>query len=886
VKNLHQISRVLLHLFIAAAPFVSFNVLGQRTKQSINTAWRFHKGDQLDTSTVDYWENVNLPHTWNNEDVMDDIPGYYRGVGLYSKEIYIPDAWTTKEVFIYFEGAGQTAELFINGKSVGKHIGGYSPFSFNITKVIKPGNNTALVKVDNSYNKDIAPLGGDFSVYGGIYRDAYLVTVEKNHFDMDNYASSGVFISTPKVTAREASVLIKGKVSSIQKGLTIQTIIYDPEGHIVCNLKKDIGPDGDFAILAQPVTHPMLWSPEHPYLYRVVNSIVNKSGKKLDEIINPLGFRWFHFDADKGFSLNGQSYKILGASRHQDYKGLGSALPDALHINDVKLIKEMGGNFLRVSHYPQDPAIMEACDRLGLLVSVETPGNNQVTENEAYSRNMLDMQREMIRQNFNHPSVIIWSYMNEVLIQPLHKDKTPEREQYWRNLRKLAQELDDLCREEDSSRYTMVAFHGDFDLYKHVGLFDIPRISGWNLYQGWYVGKLEDFETFVLRYHREYPSKPIIISEFGADADYRLHNFTPSRFDKTQEYADQYHKAYLKTITKYPFIAGGIVWNLVEFVNEARQDANPHLNTKGLFTADRKVKDSYFIYQALLAKEPIVRISGSTWNNRAQQADSLSDLIATQPVTIYSNQQEITLWLNHQKLSIQKVLDRQVIFNVPFVNGINKLRAVSTDGTEDNITVNFHVIANRLKSKTNEFTTLNVSLGDKRMFMDEVTGESWVPEKEYSLGSWGYIGGAVFKDDEKSDRYGTWRDVIGTSYDAIYQTQRIGQQEFKADVPDGVYEVTFHFAELLPKERQQKLIYDLAKSNSPGKNASVSRSFNVSVNGIKIIENLSDENYLKPIHAYSTKCPVSVTNNKGITIALEAVKGSAVLNGLQIRKIY
>ncbi|WP_158542144.1 glycoside hydrolase family 2 TIM barrel-domain containing protein [Pedobacter chinensis] len=865
----------------------SHTAFAQRIKQSINTSWQFHKGEDLDTASLGYWQNINLSHTWNSEDVMDDTPGYYRGIGFYKKDIYIADGAANKDVYLYFEGAGQLAELFVNGQSVGKHIGGYSPFSFNMTKVIKRGKNTVFVKVDNSYHRDIAPLGGDFSVYGGIYRDVYLVTLEKAHFDMDNYASSGIFITTPQVSAQKASVSVKGKVSSFQKNLKVKTIIYDADGRIISNLTSDINADGSFSAVAQSVTNPKLWTPENPYLYRVVNSIIDiKSGKKLDEVTNPLGFRWFSFDAEKGFFLNGNPYKIMGASRHQDYKGLGSALPDALHINDVQQLKEMGGNFLRVSHYPQDPAIMEACDRLGILVSVETPGNNQITENEAYSTNMLEMQREMIRQNFNHPSVIIWSYMNEVLIQPLHKENTPEREQYWKNLRKLAQELEDLCRKEDPARYTMVAFHGDFELYKRVGFFDIPMISGWNLYQGWYVGKFEDFETFVLRYHREYPDKPIIISEFGADADYRLHDFNPSRFDKTQEYANQYHEAYIKTITKYPFIAGGIVWNLVEFVNEARQDANPHLNTKGLLTADRKAKDSYFIYKALLAKEHVVKISGSSWDYRAQQADRGSDIVATQPVTIFSNQKEVTLWLNHQKISTQEVVERKAVFNVPFLNGINNLKAVADDGMEDNTHVNFHVIANNLKNKTNQFTTLNVSLGDKRMFMDEVTGESWVPEKEYSSGNWGYIGGSVFKDDEKSDRYGSWRNVLGTPYDAIYQTQRIGLQEFKADVPDGFYEVTFHFAELLTKEQQQKLIYDLAKSNPAEKNELKSRSFNVSLNGINIIENLSDENYLKPIHAYSTKFSISVTDNKGISIAFDPAIGSAILNALQIRKIY
>jgi len=875
-----------LYILLLALILVSQIAVAQRTKQSINTSWQFHKGNDVAVSAPGYWQEVNLPHSWNNEDVMDDTPGYYRGIGYYQKEIAIPAGWKSKSVYIHFEGAGQKAELFVNGKSAGIHIGGYSPFNFNISKLLKSGNNTIMVKVDNAFDDAIAPLGGDFSVYGGIYRDVYLVAAASDHFDMDNYASSGIFVSTPDVSKEKASVAIKGKVTSLRKDVKVRSALYDAEGNIIASQTNSINADGSFDLRLKEVSDPKLWSPENPYLYKVVNSLIDGRTKKvIDEVTNPLGFRWYSFDAEKGFSLNGSPYKIMGASRHQDYKGIGPALPDALHINDVQWLKEMGGNFLRVSHYPQDPAIMEACDRLGILTSVETPGNNQVTESASYAHNMLEMQREMIRQNYNHPSVIIWSYMNEVLIQPLHQDNTTERAQYWKNLRNVAQQMDDLCRKEDPARYTMIAFHGDFDLYQRVGLIDIPMIAGWNLYQGWYVGKFDDFETFILQHHKVYPNKPLLISEYGADADYRLHNFTPSRFDKTQEYANRYHEAYINTIMKYPFIAGGIIWNLVEFVNEARQDANPHLNTKGLLTADRKPKDTYYIYKALLAKEPFVKIGGTGWYNRAQEADQGSNTIATQPVSVYSNQTEVTLYVNGKNLGTQPVTDRKAIFKVPFVNGVNVLKVLSLS-LEDNVTINFHVIANNLKGRENKFSTLNVSLGDQRMFMDEVTGESWVPEKEYTVGSWGYIGGKVFKDDEKSDRYGSWRDILGTPYDAIYETQRTGLQSFKADVPAGEYEVTFHFAELLTKEQQQKLVYDLDKNKATEKNELKGRNFDVTINDVPVIENLSEQNYLRPVRAYQTKTLVTVKQAEGISIGFKTHNGNAILNGLQIRKIF
>ncbi|KGO85285.1 hypothetical protein Q765_16820 [Flavobacterium rivuli WB 3.3-2 = DSM 21788] len=877
IKNIVAFIAILLTPVIANA---------QRIKQSINTSWQFHKGSDENETAPDYWQTINIPHTWNADDVMDDTPGYFRGIGWYQKEIFLPKGWTGKTIYVYFEGASQLAEVFINGKSVGTHAGSYLAFSFDITKQVHEGKNILRVKLDNSHDPDIAPLGGDFSVYGGLYRDVYLLVADANHFDMDNYATNGVFISTPQVSEDNATVNVKGKVNAFQK-VKIITTVYDRKGIQVAKTDSRPNKDGSFVANIKGIKSPQLWSPEHPNLYKVVNTLTDaKTGKVLDEVTNPLGFRWFSFNADKGFSLNGEPYKIMGASRHQDYKEIGSALPDALHINDVQWLKDMGGSFLRVSHYPQDPAIMEACDRLGILTAVETPGNNQVTESEGYTRTMLNMQCEMIRQNYNHPSVIIWSYMNEVLIQPLHKEKTLEREQYWKNLHNLAQKLENLCREEDPARFTMVAFHGDFDLYKRIGLIDIPMIAGWNLYQGWYSGKFEDFETFVLRHHNEFPEKPLIISEYGADADYRLHNFKPTRFDKTQEYTNMYHDAYLKTIMKYTFISGAIMWNLVEFVNEGRQEAVPHVNNKGLLTTERKPKDIYYIYKALLSKVPFIKIGGSNWNSRAQVADAGKEATATQPVTVYSNQAEVTLFANYMKVGTQKVVNGKAVFDVIFGNGDNHLKAVASNNEEDFATINFHVIANNLKVKNNPFTTLNVSLGDYRMFMDDITHEAWVPEQEYTPGSWGYIGGKVYKEDEKGDRYGSSRNILGTPYDAMYETQRTGLNSFKADVPDGVYEVTLHFAELLTKEQQEKLVYNLDKSAVAQKNSFTGRSFDVIINGFTILENLSNENYLVPIQAYNTKITVTVKDVKGITIDFKTNRGEAILNGLQLRKIY
>jgi beta-galactosidase len=341
----------------------------------------------------------------------------------------------------------------------------------------------------------------------------YLVALNQIHFDADNDASKGIFITTPVVTDNTAEVTIKGAFENKgrhEKKLTVTHTIFDADGNRFKELKKNFkakpGEKVSFRQYLKNIKVHRLWSLEDPYLYRVVSTITEVGTNIiLDEVSNPLGFRYFKFDAAQGFFLNGKHVKLVGASRHQDFKGMGNALTDDIHVRDVELLKEMGGNFLRIAHYPQDPAILEACDRLGILASVETPSGNHITESEAFAGNSLAIQREMIRQNFNHPSVIIWAYMNEVLLRPPYEKGSPQQEAYFTNVTKLAQQMEVLTRKEDAGRYTMIPNHGSFELYNRVQLTKIPMLVGWNLYLGWYSRSFEGFGDFLDKHRKELP---------------------------------------------------------------------------------------------------------------------------------------------------------------------------------------------------------------------------------------------------------------------------------------------------------------------------------------------------------------------------------------------
>ncbi len=436
----------------------------------------------------------------------------------------------------------------------------------------------------------------------------------------------------------------------------------------------------------------------------------------------------------------------------------------------------------------------------------------------------------------------------------------------------------------------MIPNHGAFDLYNKVGLTKIPMLVGWNLYQGWYSGDLGGFAQFLDKHHEVLADKPLLVTEYGADADPRIHTMEPVRFDKSNEYAVVYHKVYIKAIYDRPFVAGAMIWNLADFNSEERAESMPHINNKGITALDRQPKDSYWLYKARLSTHPVIAIGSKRWNLRSGLADASERLQCTQPVEVYTNQPAVTLRLNGKDLGTVNTTEGTATFNVPFTDGENQLQAFTTaDGKTytDEARIHFKLVPQDLKSKTIPFTELNVSLGDKRYIVDEEQQQVWIPEKPYQPGSWGYIGGNVYKMSNGRLPFGSDKNILGTDNDPMYETQRIGIEQFKLDVPDGAYEITLHFAELVFTKKSDELAYNLASSASPPtKDQQGTRTFNVAINNNLVLENLSTSNYMEPDKAYSTKVMVNAANNQGITIQFSPITSETILNGLQIRKLY
>lgn len=871
----------------------------QRVVYTINDGWKFTKGSPFEAQLAgcddSSWETVNIPHTWNDKDADDETPGFYRGPAWYRKQLFVDKSQEGRQAVIYFEGANQEVQCYLNGQFVGEHKGGYTRFCFDITSHLRYGQeNLFAIYVNNVYNPNIPPLSADFTFFGGIYRDVYLQFMNPVHIATNDYASSGVYIRTPEVNNSAASVEITTLLTNntLQPAeIRVENVICDADGREVkkthAEVKLASGETKTDISKKIKIDSPRLWDIDDPYRYMVYTRILDKKkGALLDEVVNPLGLRWFKFDSEKGFFLNGKGRKLIGTARHQDYFQKGNALRDELHVQDVLLLKEMGGNFLRVSHYPQDPVIMEMCDKLGIVTSVEIPVVNAVTETEEFLQNSVEMAKEMVRQDFNRPSVMIWGYMNEIFLRrPYTEGK--QLENYYRFTEKVARALEATIREEDPSRYTMMAYHNMPQYYEDAHLTEIPMIQGWNLYQGWYEPDINEFQRLLDRAHKVYKGKVLMVTEYGPGVDPRLHSYQSERFDFSQEYGLVYHKHYLREMMKRPFIAGSSLWNLNDFYSESRVDAVPHVNNKGVVGLDREKKDVYWFYKTALSRRPILVIGNREWKSRGGVVNT-AQKECIQSVPVFSNAEEVELFVNNKSLGKKKVEDNYALFDVPFVGGENLLEAVAVASghkLRDMLRIQFQLVGSQLKDEAVPFTEINVMLGSPRYFEDRSANVVWIPEQEYKPGSWGFVGGTSYRRKTGfGSMLGSDIDIHGTDMNPVFQTQRIGIKSFKADVPDGEYSVYLYWAELESDKEREALVYNLGADSE--QTFAGNRSFGISINGTTVSDDFNVARDYGYARAVIKKFVITVKDGKGLSVDFHKKEGEPILNAIRIYRNY
>ncbi len=833
-----------------------------RLVRTINDWWTFTKEGQ---TTL-----VNIPHTWNADDTWDDEPGYYRGLCTYTKTVEIPEDLSDKNVYVRFEAAYQDATVLVNGNLAGRHLGGTTAFCFDITPFVRQGENRFEVRLDNANNPAIPPLAADYTFFGGIYRDVELIFTPKVQISTTHYATSGVYVTTPSVSEKESRVEVltyMTNATSSACNLLLEQKVTDPSGVVVASVRTKV------RVPASTVNFPArssltlqncaLWDIESPSLYRLETSVQDAKGKTvLDAVENRFGLRTFRFDADKGFFLNGRHVKLMGTNRHQDQARIGYALTDEMHVRDIRLLKEMGSNFLRIAHYPQDPVITQLCDRLGIVATVEIPVIDYITcDNQAFIDNCLNMATEMVYQDFNSPSVVVWAFMNEILNHQeawfKRSDPVEKKIPYWKQVEGIAQQINARIKSLDAFRPTMIPCNASVSDYGHSGIAAIPDILGWNLYKGWYGSDFNGAVRFLNEAREAFPGKPVIITEYGAGVDPRIHSSNPVLFDFSQEYGVRFHQYYINLIRSREWIAGSNVWNFNDFYVERRIDAVAHVNNKGLVGLDRKPKDTYLLYKAALSGKPALFIGGKDWALRG------GDEGVPQNVYVFTNADEVTLFLNGERLGAYPVKDYLAQAPVVFRDGDNRLCAeASKDGQllRDVLDVRFRAIPKEM----DRFLEMNVMLGSDRCFCDDVAGAVWIPDREYTPGRWGYIGGksGVFP---KYNAPASSLDIFGTQNNPIFQTWREGIASFRADVPDGQYYVYLYLAELNPK---------------------ADRRFSVSINGQTCLHDVELRRNPGPQKALIQKFTVPVTGGTGLSVDFLPGKGEPVLNAIRIYRCF
>jgi beta-galactosidase len=647
----------------AGPPYVP--VASPREDLLIDDGWRFLPGDVAGAETPTFedagWAAVQIPHTWNVEDGQDGGNDFHRGIGWYRRHLVVPASGAGRRFFLQFDAASVIADVFLNGVHLGQHRGGFATFRFDVTAALRPGgDNVIAVKVSNAFAPDVPPLSGDFTVFGGLYRDVHLVAVDPVHIALDDFGSQGVYVTPTNVSAATADLEVRVKLrnaSTTARDVEARALVLRADHTVAATLlgSATLGAGGAGDVrLTGSIDRPHLWDGRRdPYLYAVTVEL-REDGMVRDLVTVPLGFRSYAVTPDRGFSLNGQPLDIRGVLRHQDREGKGWAVSDADLDEDVELITGMGANAVRLIHYQHARHFYDLCDRAGLAVWTEIGLVNAVTHSDAFTANARQQLTELIRQNHNHPSIFFWGLANE-LVDFDSAAPFP-----------LLAELNDLAHAEDPSRTTSLASHVP-DSFAINGQTDVV---GFNKYYGWYYGALTDLGPWADMTHALYPQRRIALSEYGAGASVKFHSATPKAGDHTEEYQAIYHETSWKALATRPFLWGKFITFIFDLASDGRNEGDSAgRNDKGLVTYDRKTKkDAYYFYQAAWSPSPMVHIAGRRFDPRTD---------ATTDIKVYANTSTVALSVNGRALGEKTSADHVFVWpGVTLERGANHVEAL------------------------------------------------------------------------------------------------------------------------------------------------------------------------------------------------------------------
>ncbi len=621
--------------------------------------WKFKKdcGEVPECFPSD-WEDVTLPHTWNAMDGQDGGGDYFRGKCVYA--VQIPGQKTTGRLWLEIEAAGMTTRVCINGKEVASHEGGYSAFRADVTGLLGKQKNLLCILVDNSANDKVYPQMADFTFFGGLYRGVNLIAVPESHFAMNRNGADG-FLCTPFSDETGAGIQAEAWLENVTESDMVRFCVANREGIVVAQSEVSAS---EHVSAQLRIPQPHFWQgTDDPYLYTASAALLQNGGVT-DEVTVQTGIRTFKVDPQKGFILNGKQMPLRGVSRHQDREDKGYAISVQDHLEDAALIREVGANTVRLAHYQHSQTFYDECDRLGLVVWAEIPLISAMSPDPAAHENSMQQMRELISQNYNHPSICFWGIANEITLGGEGADTE-------RNLK----ELNRLVHDMDPVRLTTIA---QFTTYPMDGpLNRITDVVSYNHYFGWYMGGFEDNEKWLDAFHAKHPDRPLGLSEYGCEAVLSLHSSTPKRKDYTEEYQALYHEHMAQIISERPWLWATHVWNMFDFAADSRDEGGVKgRNNKGLVTMDRKTKkDSFYLYKAWWSSEPFVHICGRRYAERT--GDTLT-------VKVYSNQPEVTLCMDGEPVGTRTGEHIFLLENIPFRDGSHTFTA-NCRSAEDSI---------------------------------------------------------------------------------------------------------------------------------------------------------------------------------------------------------
>ncbi|HCT78202.1 MAG TPA: beta-galactosidase [Micromonosporaceae bacterium] len=630
---------------------VTYDPPAARQRIDLNGGWRFLRSDasgaQNPTFNDSAWSTVTVPHTWNASDGQNGGANYYRGIGWYRRHYTPPTTFAGKKLWLQFAGANSVADVYVNGVHLGQHRGGYGRFRFDATAALNLGqDNVIAVKVNNAHSADLAPLSADFTFFGGIYRNVSLHVVDMLSARMLDNAGPGVYLRQRTVTATSATVDITTKIwnnFTTSRSVSVRTVITDGARNVVFDAttapQTVAGNTAHQTVQTATIANPRRWQGKaDPYLY-TAHVEIRASGVVADVVSEPLGLRSFAVDANNGFSLNGQRLQLRGVNRHQDRLGQGWAVSDASHTNDFDLMDEMGVNALRTAHYQQDQKVFSLADERGYVVWTEIPLVNSITDSAAFRANASQQLRELIKQNYNHPSIIFWGTGNEQRTSDTATNA-------------LLDTLNGIVQSEDPDRLSTYAHNGSItsSLNNHC------EVNGYNRYHGWYSGTYNEIGGFLDNLHSSQPTRKICVSEYGAGASIVQHQENPPKPVPDsdwhpEEYQALFHEAHWTQLNARPYLWGTFVWNMFDFAADQRSEGDTYgRNDKGLVTYDRATrKDAFYWYKANWTATPFVYITSRRWTARTA---------ASTTIKVYGNVDSVTLRLNGTVISTKTSTNR------------------------------------------------------------------------------------------------------------------------------------------------------------------------------------------------------------------------------------